>query len=500
MLTKGDPPPLKALPLGIHAGGPEVYLHLTDAVRLGVAPMDRIHIDTDAKTRVPAVVNLAEGLLPAGTAGLSAELTALLGPGATSLRVRAAPKPASVELIRRKLDGVPLEAAQLATVVHDVAAGYLTQIELTAWAAAIHSHGMDLDETVEYTRAMAQTGQQLRWERGEVVDVHSVGGLPGNKYAPITVAIAAASGLTVPKTSSRAISSACGTADFMEVFCPVDLSPARIQEVARKAGACLAWGGGVGLAPADDAIIRVEYPLGLDPPAQLVASVLAKKVAAGVERVLIDIPITPGGKVPTRQQADRLARLFRQVAGRLGLDLRCLPTPGGAVLGRAVGPVLEAREVLQTLSHGGGPRELVEKSTGLAGQLLEMGSKAAAGEGEAKAREALADGQAYAAFRRIVAAQGGDPDVRLEDLEPGAHTAEVAPRVAGLVELAPGALVAIARAAGAPQAKGAGLAFLTDPWHDMEAGEPLLRVHAETASRLEDATDAVRRLTSLQVR
>jgi AMP phosphorylase len=499
MAPEGDVPRLNARLLDVISGAPEVFLRPEDAAAIGVRAMDRVRVRSpDTAAEFPAVVNIASGFVTPRSIGLSRELAQRIDIHAGApLEVRPAPRPASIDSIRRKLDGRELSPKEISLVIHDIAGGHLTSVELACWAAAIHVHGMGVDETVACVQAMVETGERIEWNGEECYDVHSIGGVPGNKYAPIVVAIAAAAGLRIPKTSSRAISSACGTADFMEVLAPVVFSVAQLKAIADKVGGTLAWGGGVSLAPADDEIIRVEYPLGLDPPAQVVASVLAKKVAMGVKRVLIDLPMGSGAKVKDQRQADEMARMFRDVGSRLGLDVQCEVTQGGRPLGRTVGPTLEAQEMLALLEAGTGPHDLLAKSCRLAGRLLEMAGKVAPGAGAAAARRSIEGGAALAKFRAIVQAQGG-PDVPSSALVHGAHTFEAMAWRDGPFDLDNASIVAIARSAGAPYAKGAGVLLLRDLGDRMQSGDAAFRVHAETASHLANAWETTQRLTSFQ--
>ncbi len=494
---------LSARLLDITVGGPEVFLRPEDAAAIGVRALDRVRVrSSDTATEFPAVVNIAEGFVLPGSIGLSSELAARIRiHAAAALEVRPAPRPASVACIRRKLDGHTLSPDEVALVIRDIASGHLTPIELTYWAAAIHTRGLDIDETVACVQAMVDTGERISWNGGRpCYDVHSIGGVPGNKYAPIVVSIAAASGLRIPKTSSRAISSACGTADFMEVLAPVAHDAARLKQIVEEVGGTLAWGGGFSLAPADDEIIRVEYPLGLDPPSQVVASVLAKKVAMGVTHVLMDIPMGPGAKVHDQHDAAALMRLFTTVGERLGLVVHCELTAGGRPVGLAVGPILEARELLATLEAGDGPPDLVAKSCKLAGHLLEMAGKATAGHGTRMAQDLLRDGTALRKFRAIVAAQGGDPGVRAEDLHPGPHWFDAALTRDGRFELDNASLVSLARAAGAPHAQGAGVQLMQVIGEHAKAGDVAFRVYAETPSRLANAWETAQGLSAFQCR
>ena len=146
---------------------------------------------------------------------------------------------------------------------------------------------------------MVKTGKILTWPSDLIVDKHCVGGLPGNRTTLIVVPIVAAFGLMIPKTSSRAITSPAGTADTMEVFAPVNLDIKTMRKVVEQENGCIVWGGSVSLSPADDLLIRIERPMDLDSEGQLVASILSKKIAAGSNHLVIDIPIGSTAKIRT---------------------------------------------------------------------------------------------------------------------------------------------------------------------------------------------------------
>jgi AMP phosphorylase len=498
--AKPTPLHLQVAPLGLSTGQPTLFLDDGSAAALGVAASDRVRLRRQgAAAWVAAAVAIGHA---DGPGGLSVELQdKLQAKEGEACLVEAMPRPASLPFIRAKLDGRRLAPAEVEQVMRDLSNGALTTSETALWAAGVHVHGMDLEETVACIRGMVDGGERIRFGPGPVLDVHSIGGVPGNTYAPLTVAIVAAHGLRIPKTSSRAVSSACGTADFMEVLAPVVLSPAQLKAVTERTGGALAWGGGLRLAPADDEIIRVEQPLGIDPVGQLVASVLAKKVAVGATHVLIDLPCGPGAKVRDRPAAEALGAFFRDAAARLGLELECIITVGDRPVGRAIGPVLEAREALHCLEAGDGPAPLVDKACRFAGRLLELGGKAAPGEGMELARATLRDGRAHRKFLAIVAAQGGDPGIRSDTLEPGPHWADAVAPPGGLDLVLPNrALVEIARAAGAPRRRGAGIRFLAEPGSAVAAGEPAFRVHAEHPFHLQQALLAVAAQTRFVVR
>jgi thymidine phosphorylase len=313
------------------------------------------------------------------------------------------------------------------------------------------------------------------------MDKHSVGGLPGNRTTMIIVPIVAACGLRIPKTSSRAITSPAGTADTMETLAPVALDVAQIRRVVEQTGGCIAWGGAVRLSPADDILIRVERPLDLDSPGQLVASILSKKAAAGATHVLIDMPVGLTAKVRSAHEASQLTRHLEQVGHALGMHVRVIHTDGLAPVGRGIGPALEARDVLAVLRREPqGPIDLARRGLALAGEILEFGGAALKGKGVALAAAVLEDGRAWTKFQEICEAQGGmrEPPV-------AAHRQPVtAPRSGTVIAIDNRRLARIAKLAGAPKSPCAGIDLHVQLGAVIERGQPLFTLHAATPGEL----------------
>lgn len=399
-----------------------------------------------------------------------------------TIRVLPMPPLESLVALRSKIYGKRLSEDQMQTIVDDVARGRYSDIHLAAFVAACAGGRLDVDETIALTRSMVNAGQRLDWGRAPIADKHCVGGLPGNRTTPIVVAIATAAGLTMPKTSSRAITSPAGTADTMETMAPVDLDLPAIRRVVEREGGCIVWGGAVQLSPADDILIRVERPLDLDSEGQLVASVLSKKLAAGATHVLIDIPVGYTAKVRSPQAAALLKTLLEHVAKTLGLVIRIVLTDGSQPVGRGVGPALEARDVLAVLrNEAGAPADLRDRALELTGALLEFCGSAAEGTGIARARQLLESGSAWTKFLAIANAQGGfrDPAV-------APHTHPVlATRVGRVVSIDNRLVSRVAKLAGAPRAATAGLDLHVAIGSQVQAGMPLFTVHAETPGELD---------------
>jgi len=285
----------------------------------------------------------------------------------------------------------------------------------------------------------------------------------------------------MPKTSSRAITSPSGTADTMGAVAEVALGAARIHEVVDRAGACIAWGGALELAPADDILITVERPMEIDTEAQMVASILAKKKTVGATDVLIDIPVGASAKVRSLGAAEHLASLFRSVAREIELRLDVAVTEARGPVGRGIGPRLEALDVLAVLRREpDAPADLREKSLYLAARLLEMTRVVQPAAGYRAAQKALDSGAALAAFDRIVDAQG-----RRELPAQAAFTCTIeAARDGRISEIDCWEIARVAKRAGAPANIAAGVKMMKTVGEVVAHGEPVCEIHAESEAQL----------------
>jgi AMP phosphorylase len=239
------------------------------------------------------------------------------------------------------------------------------------------------------------------------------------------------------------------------------------------------------LAPADDVIIKAEYPLGIDPHPQLLASVMSKKKAAGADYLLIDIPMGDGTKVKTMDEAKVYARDFIDLGEKLGMKVECAITYGGQPVGRAIGPALEAREAISVLEGAKFTSSVIKKTVSLAGMIFDMGGVY---HGEERAMEILSSGKALKKFQEIVGAQGGDPDIKSTDIKVGEHSVDVLSKKSGYVSrIKNKELVRVARAAGSPRDKGAGVVLNKKSGSKVDAGETLLTIYADNEQKMQDA-------------
>src|SRR6185369_12633680 len=298
-----------------------------------------------------ATLNVVTGpFLSVEDAGLSESAWQLLAAEEGAAVEFAHPAPLeSLRHVRAKIHGRRLDAAALSAVVDDIAAGRYSDIHLASFLTACGGERLDRQEMIDLTSAMVASGERLEWHRSPIMDKHSVGGLPGNRTTLLIVPIVAAAGVTMPKTSSRAITSPAGTADTMETLAPVELDTAAIRRVVEREHGCIVWGGAVRLSPADDVLIRVERALDLDTEGQMIASVLSKKIAAGSTHLVIDVPVGPTAKVRSPEAGNALSRALANVAETFGLHTKFVLSDGSQPVGRGIGPALEARDVIAVL-------------------------------------------------------------------------------------------------------------------------------------------------------
>ncbi|PZA13145.1 thymidine phosphorylase [Rhodopseudomonas palustris] len=410
-------------------------------------------------------------------------------PVGSAVTVTPARSPASLDAVRAKIQGHTLSAAEITAIVDDLAHFRYSDMEIAAFLISA-ARFTSTDELLALVGAMASVGTKLTWDTPIVVDKHCIGGIPGNRTTMVVVPIVAAHGLMIPKTSSRAITSPAGTADTMELLARVDLDVEQMKQVVHACGGCLVWGGHVNLSPADDILISVERPLSLDTPEQMVASIMSKKLAAGSTRLLIDFPVGPSAKVANANEAMRLRKLFEFVGDHFGIGVEVVTTDGRQPIGRGIGPVLEARDVMAVLGNEpGAPADLREKSLRLAAHLLEYDPKLRGGAGYARAKELLDSGAALKKMQQIIDAQGPSPC----PAELGSHAADVLATADGVVNGIDCLRInRLARSAGAPVAKGAGIDLFKKIGDRVEKGEPLYRVYASDRAEFDLALAAAR--------
>lgn len=480
----------------VNTGGPLVaVLNKQDAAKLDLYAQDRIKIKRLRSNKTFVVVaDISNKGIKEGEIGLLEEAFERVGvPDGTEVDVDISDLPDSLGYIHSKLDGAKLTKGQIDELVRDIVDNKISTVELTYFVAGCYAKGFDLEESADLTNAIVNTGDKLKFDNKIVLDKHCLGGVPGNRTTMIVVPIIAAAGFLIPKTSSRAITSAAGTADTMEVLAPVNLAMDKIKRALKKTNACIAWGGTMHLAGADELLIRVRHPLSIDPEGMMLASIIAKKKAVGATHVLIDIPFGRNAKVPTLNKARNLKKKFEKIGHMVGLNVHVVLTNGSQPIGKGIGPALEVRDVLSVL-HGDGPSDLMEKSVFLASEMLSMvGVK----DARSKVLEILQSGKAFRKFREIVSAQGGSRKLAVPRSK--FFFAVNSPKD-GVVKLLHNRyLVRVARVAGAPSDKVAGIYLNVKQGAKVRKGSNLFFIHAQSKAKLDSAVKLSRSLVPVVV-
>jgi len=413
-------------------------------------------------------------------------------------------KQRAIDAIKKKLTGKPLSYSEIFSIMDEIATQRLGPVLTAYFAAAGFTSGFSDEELYHLTRAMVATGPVLHFT-GVVADKHSTGGVAGTRTTMILVPIVAAAGFQIPKTSSRAITSPSGTADTMEVLAPVTFQPPQIEELVHKTGACIVWGGHLGLAPADDILIQVEQPLAFESFDKIIVSIMAKKVASGATHLVLDIPVGPTMKIQHEKDAELIARKFSLLAKRFNITLVVDINQIKQNAGRGIGPMLEARDVLEVLEqHKDRPMPLEAKALRLAGKLLDICFASTPDrkteKGEIVAREMLISGKALTKMKEIVAAQGGNPDIASENLAFASYRFEVKATTNGkITAINNQQITVICRILGSPNDKAAGMFLNRKLDEKVDKNDILCTLYSSDRWRLSEAIETIKNITIYKI-
>ncbi len=455
----------------------------------------RIRVTLQNKSILATLYTIENGILDHDQASLSIYAWQLLNAKEGDEIYLSHPKPLqSLSFVRSKVYGEILNSKEISYIINDISKGLYTDIDIATFLTACAGGRLIENEIIDLTNAMINIGDKITWPNKIIVDKHCVGGLPGNRTTLIVVPIVAAFGLIMPKTSSRAITSPAGTADTMETLAPVELDIKTMRKVVEKEGACIVWGGSVDLSPADDILIRVEKAMDIDSEGQLIASVLSKKIAAGSNNIVIDIPVGPTAKVRSLSRADALARLFKKVANVLDINIEIVISDGMQPVGRGIGPALEARDILDVLqNHPKASQDLRNRALTIAAKIIEFSPNIRPGNGVKIAQDILDDGRAWKKFQDICNAQGG-----LREPPVAKYTHSIFSKDKGRITSIDNRQIArLAKLAGAPRDKAAGV-YLHHPLQTVvQRDEPLFTIYADSKGELNYALSLLEQIPEI---
>ena len=393
----------------------------------------------------------------------------------------------------------------------EIARNRLGDVLTTYFAASGYSKGFTNKELYYLTRAMVDTGKHLKFP-GIVADKHSIGGVPGTRTTLIVVPIVAAAGFTIPKSSSRAITTPDGTADDMEVLAPVVLPKDKIYKIVEKTNGCIVWGASFGIAPADDVIINVEKPLLFESYDKILVSIMAKKVAFSSNHVVIDLPYGKMVKVHRIKDAEILKGKFEYLARKFKIRIKVLIHKTDEPAGRGIGPILETREALRVLQQKSNrPLDLEQRSLHIATELLRLCLKDSDrqlkeivkknyGTCANWAKKILKNGGAFLKMQEIIKKQGGNPNIDSEDLKPGEISAKIKSTKNGVVKrINSKNLTIIGRLLGAPKQKGSGIYLNKKIGEKVTKNDTICTLYSESMYNLRNGKSSEERFPIITV-
>lgn len=406
------------------------------------------------------------------------------------------------DAIRKKLRGRSLTYKEVYALMDEIASDRLGDVLTTYFAAAGFKEGFTEEELYFMTKAMVETGTKLNF-KGIVADKHSIGGIAGARTTMIVAPIVVAAGFTMPKTSSRAITSPAGTADVMELLAKVNFTPEHVEKIVREVGGCIIWGGHLGIAPADDIIIRVEEPLSFESFDKIIVSIMAKKVAVSANHLVIDIPIGRTMKVKYEKDAELVKKKFEGIAKRFGIKIQVDINRTSEPEGHGVGVTLEAIDVMKVLEQDETrPLFLEKRAIRLAGKLLNLCYKTAGvqKDGEKEAQRLLKSGKALETFRKILKAQYGNPDISWKDLKTARYQKKVlSPRSGTIIHINNYNLNAVAKILGAPSDQKAGIELHKRSKETVKQKELLMTLHSTHENKIQEATETLKSFPIYQI-
>ena len=493
---------LKAKKLDIKTGKQIIALiNEEEAFHFGIRAGDKIEIKWRGKNAI-VEANTSKKRISRGNLGLYSDFWGKY-PSLQDqeiIEINFVDRAESIKAIKKKLFGKKLNQEEYDSIIKDMVDNRLSNTQIAYFVAASYTYSLSNQELYYMTKSVAEHGEKLEL-KGLIADKHSFGGVAGNRTTMIAVPIIASLGIIIPKNSSRAITSPSGTADTMEVLCPVSHNIKKIKQIIKQTKATMVWGGGLSLAPADDRIIRVTYPMALESYDKAIVSIIAKKIATSVNYLVIDLPVGPTTKVPNMKDGLMIKRKFEYIAKKFKIKIDVIISPTSDPIGKGIGPALESRDVLRVLQQKENkPGDLENKSIKMAGRLLELCKKSKKGQGEPMAWKQLRNKQAWEKMQEIIRTQGGNPNIDSEDITIGAIKHYVNAKKSGKITLTNNQSISdICRTLGAPQDKLAGIYLNKEYGNRVKKGERLFTLYAQNQDRMALAMNALKDLEIFRI-
>ncbi len=391
----------------------------------------------------------------------------------------------SLDALKKWLTGKRLNKQEILAIMKDISNNRFTDV-LTTYFSAMGFFLPSKDEDLyRMAEAMAKSGEMLHFP-GVVADKHCMGWVPGNETTMIMIPLLTSLGIKMPKTFSKAITTPAATGECVSVLMDISFSKKEIEDLVGKNNCCLVRWGGLDLAPADEKLIKVAYPLSMQSYSRTIVSIMAKKYAMGINHSLIDIPVGPTAKVPDMKTARLLKKKYEYVGKKLGMKVHVEMTPALQPIGAGIGAVLQVREVLRVLQqHTQRPMDLEKKAVYLASKIIELVGMAKGKDAEKLAYGQLISGKAWEMMQKIISAQHGDPKVLSEKLKLAKIQKDIVAEKNGIVKYIDMKVVNVtARTLGSPLDLQAGLYLHKKLGDAVKKGEVIYTMYANDEGKI----------------
>ena len=481
-----------------------VLLNPKQAMAFGINLNNKVQLTKANGEHIVADVSLSEAVLE-GSVAICADISEKLNFENNELVAvsLAESSSTSYEAIRKKMKGETISYDEMFAIIKDISENKLDDTMMTYYVASSFFYPTTDEEMYQTAKAMAECGVMFKYPKGEIIaDKHCIGGVPWNETTMILIPLIASLGIKIPKNFSKSITSPAATGECVNVLMNINFNKEGIEKLVKDQNCCLVRWGGLDLAPADDKLIKVQYPLSMQSRAKVVSSIMAKKYAMGVTHSLIDIPVGPTAKVSSMKEAKDWKKKFEYVGKKLWMKMSVQITEANEVIGNGVGAVMQVREVLRILQqHPERAMDLESKVIFLASKIIEEVGLEKGKEAVKLATHQLISWAAWEKMQEIIKAQGGNPEVNSESLPLWAHTFDVIAEkdwVLKMIDLHN--INAVCRKLGCPVIDQAGLYLYKKTGDKIKKGEVICKLYAQDEVKLKHGIERWKERSPLHIR
>ena len=481
-----------------------VLLNPKQAMAFGINLNNKVQLTKANGEHIVADVSLSEAVLE-GNVAICADISEKLNFENNELIAVSLTESSSTsyEAIRKKMKGETISYDEMFAIIKDISENKLDDTMMTYYVASSFFYPTTDEEMYQTAKAMAECGVMFKYPKGEIIaDKHCIGGVPWNETTMILIPLIASLGIKIPKNFSKSITSPAATGECVNVLMNINFNKEGIEKLVKDQNCCLVRWGGLDLAPADDKLIKVQYPLSMQSRAKVVSSIMAKKYAMGVTHSLIDIPVGPTAKVSSMKEAKDWKKKFEYVGKKLWMKMSVQITEANEVIGNGVGAVMQVREVLRILQqHPERAMDLESKVIFLASKIIEEVGLEKGKEAVKLATHQLISWAAWEKMQEIIKAQGGNPEVNSESLPLWAHTFDVIAEkdwVLKMIDLHD--INAVCRKLGCPVIDQAGLYLYKKTGDKIKKGEVICKLYAQDKVKLKHGIERWKERSPLHIR